>query len=201
MKKVLLCCLILFFWFTSNLTATPITNDFGLTSPMNTISFSEFSIVDDVLVTTQYQILGVTFSSNLRQINTLSFSSPNIAPGALKNYFPVVNPFSILFDTDQTEAAFAMITYSGISSFTAFLDDIPVQSFSTATNTNNVNNFYGFSEIIFDEIVINIQNGSGFMILDNLQFSNNSAAIPEPTTIVLFGFGLLSLAGVSRRRK
>jgi len=37
--------------------------------------------------------------------------------------------------------------------------------------------------------------------MDNFTFNEGSAPVPEPTTIILFGIGLLGLSGVSRRIK
>ncbi len=197
MKKVLLCSLVLILSFTGNVAATSITNNFGLSSPAITITFDEFSIPTNTVITNQYDTLGVNFSPNLFQ--GIDNASPNMSGGAMINYINPVAPFSILFNADQTEAAFAMVTNPTSTTFSAYLDGAFVESFSSATDGVGTNNYYGFTGIIFDEIGVNV-GGDHIMVLDSLQFHNNSP-IPEPATMLLFGLGLLGLAGVNRRKK
>jgi hypothetical protein len=178
--------------------AAPITNATGIASPAVTILFSEFGLAADTVITNQYSSLGVTFSPNVYQ-NPQGFPGPNVdlGPNSASNFSfsggPIVSPFSIFFNTDQTQAAFAMITNANTSTFGAYLNSVLVESFSIATGPANPNNFYGFSGILFDEIRVTV-GGDGNAIFDNLQIGS----VPEPTTILLMGLGLAALA---RRRR
>jgi len=57
------------------------------------------------------------------------------------------------------------------------------------------------SSVIFQDLVSGSWTSSSGFSLDNLIINEGSATIPEPATMILFGFGLIGLAGVSRRKK
>jgi len=181
-----------------------ITNNFGLSNPAQTITFDEFVFTTGTSITNQYSSLGVTFSPNLfYSPNTSIF--PNMNGNRLGNFWSSVNsanPFSILFSTIQNDAAFAMVTNQGTSTFTALLNGTAVESFSATTNTSSTSNYFGFTNIYFDEIRVNVGGANGRMLLDNLQTSNN-AVVPEPTSLTLFGIGawVAGLGAACRRRR
>jgi hypothetical protein len=181
--------------------ADRITNDFGLQNPQQHLRFSELPLSNGQAVTTQYAAYGVTFSPHLFHAQ---FSAPDpwphVSGGAVANN-GIVDPFSIQFTQDQTAAAFAMVTNTGISVFTALLDGQVVDQFSTVTSTVSSNNYYGFSNILFDEIRVGVGGFNNAMVLDNLETTAAPAPVPEPGTLLLMGTGLLSLLGYGWQKR
>jgi hypothetical protein len=72
-----------------------------------------------------------------------------------------------------------------------------VSSFSSPTDLSQL--WFGFSNVTFDQIDINVtQNANGALLLDNLE-SNPAAPVPEPASLLLLGAGLFA-AGLRRKR-
>jgi hypothetical protein len=141
--------------------ATPIiSSPTGLLAPTTSLTFDEVVLPIFASVTNQYQSFGVTFSPNLYYADQLNL--PNVSGGQIGNFSCcvgpgiIVNPFSINFVGDVTASAFAMVTYPGISTFTALLAGIPIESFSVATTFTSSSDFYGFEGITFDQITVAI---------------------------------------------
>ena len=149
-------------------------------------------------VTNEYSAFGVEFSPNLVYENLPVSPLPNIDGQHVRNFFPTVNPFSIEFTNNVSSAAFSLATNPGTSTFTALLGGVVVESFSAATTIFDPENFFGFTDIVFDEVQVQVGGGGGLMRMDNIQFE--VAATPEPASLL----GLLLVAagtGYSLKRK
>jgi len=181
-------------------------NSTGIANPAVTITFSEHVLATGANVTTQYSDLGVTFSPNL-------FYSPQIMAAAhfdstdLGDYYPIGGmrvPFDIQFNTVQTDAAFALLTNPGTTTFQALLSGNVVGSGSAFTNYSQTTNFYGFTGGQFDTIRVTPGGSGQGALLDNLQLGATPAVTPEGCSLAMLAIGSLPIAmGFSRnfRRK
>ena len=155
-----------------SVSATPITNDTGLADPQSIITFDEFVFADQTVITNQFESLGVTFVSML----FYNSQGPAVFPGVETNYLgnngnALVNPFSILFTTPQTAAAFGIATNPSTTTFTAKLNGLIVESYQSATNFDDPSvSFQGFEGILFDEIEVSV--GSDQALIDNIQLGS-----------------------------
>ena len=174
--------------------ATPINGAAtGLAAPDINIDFDAGALSDGTVVTTQFA--GVTFGTNF-EIN----SGGAVAQNMLSRFLGDGNgagPGSILLDNDAGAVGFFFRTNATTTTFTALLDGVLVESFAASTNLTNTSNFYGFTDIIFDEIQISV--AAGGYNLDHFQF--NDAHISEPGSLAVFGLGLVGLGALRRRRK
>ena len=179
--------------------AATLNNTTGIVSPAQTITFDELVFANNTTITLQYSSLGATFSPNLYYDpsgKNAYNSVPNISGNYLANFYPgYVDPFNINFSIAQTNAAFALATNPGTTTFNAYLGGTLVESFSAATSYSQSNDFYGFTGISFDRIEI-LPGGNNLAIVDNLQM----ATVPEPSTFVLAGLGAAALVIFRRRR-
>ena len=158
--------------------ADSITNDSGLASPDVTITFDEFVFAEGTIITDQFSSLGVTFSPNLNYDSQGPASFDSVETHYVGNNFGgTVNPFSILFTTDQTAVAFGIATNPGTTTFTAKLNGLMVETYESGTDFDDpAISFQGFQNITFDEIDISV--GSGQALIDNIQLGEGEVRGP-----------------------
>ena len=122
----------------------------------------------------------------------------NISGNFIINDTELITIFS--FSETVSGVAFNFVSIEGSSTFTAFLGDDEIESFTTVAGYDG--DFYGFEDIEFDSIRIN----SEVYALDNLQVATpleTSAAtsVPEPESYAMFMAGLALMGFIARRRK
>lgn len=168
--------------------AASLNNSTGISNPATTITFSEIPLADSTPLINQYSSLGVTFTNLF--YSTINYNFPNINPPTATNFPNTTNiistPFLISFTQLQSQAAFSIVTNAGSSNFEALLNNIVVDSFTSATDTTNANNFYGFTGVTFDAIRISAGGSNSAAAIDNIQFNSafTPTAVPEPFTII-----------------
>ena len=174
-------------------------NSTGIASPATTITFSEHVLATGANVTTQYSDLGVTFSPNLFYSPQI-MAAPHFDSRDLGDYYPVggmVVPFDIKFNTVQTDAAFALLTNPGTTTFQALLNGNLVGSGTAPTNYTQTTNFYGFTGGHFDTIRVTPGGAGQGALLDNLQFGS---VTPEGDSLAMLAMGGLPIAaGLGRK--
>ena len=161
----------------------------GLTSPAVTITFTEYGILENTVLTNQYAALGVTFSSGMYEAGSPGDAASNVSPGGV-----ATTPFSIYFTSVRSSAAVILVTNTGTSTFAAFLAGAPVDSFSASTGPQR---YYGFTGENFDQIQIT---PGGLLNVGVLTQIELGSAVPEPSTYALLGTGLLGLLAWRRKR-
>lgn len=172
----------------------------GLAIAQNTITFSEVPLTQGAVVTNQYASFGATFSGAYYDPQPGFFADPSIG-----NFSfccgTESNPVSIFFGGPTTDAAFQFITNDSPpdSTFSAYLAGSLVASFTAPTGLDA--SWFGFTGLTFDEIQVSGGGPGNFFLVDNLEFSASSSAIPEPATSGLLGAALIGLYTLRRKRK
>jgi len=201
MKRIALSlvAVVILFCYVTPARATFINSTTGISNPARTITFDEHVFPDRYLLTSEYQDLGVIFSTTL-YYNSLPYPAPNQIPPQVENFNTLgglINPFSIKFTIPQTSAAFSLITNETTTNFIALLNNVEVDSGSTTTSLFQANNFFGFAGIIFDEIKVFVTGNDGVAAIDNIQLSK----VPEPITLLFLFSTLTGLVGLARKFK
>jgi hypothetical protein len=176
--------------------ATIIDQNTGLTSPDKiVIDFGNSLFTVGTTIDTQFD--GVTFGSTYVYKNTTE-TRDALTYGYLENLNSTTQPGSIFFDTDVSAVNFSWRARTS-TTFSAWNDDVKIEEFVADTNMSlSGGRYYGFQDIVFDEIRLAIQHPSKAFTLDNLEYVS---AIPIPAALWLFGSGLIGLIGLARRHK
>lgn len=162
-------------------------NSTGLATPSKVVTFSEIALPADGNILSTYAGLGVTFSPGVRYNPTGAQGTPypnfsGVFAGNFGSTNPIAPTFSIRFLTPQTGAAFALATQAGATSvFQALLAGVVQETATRITTYTSNQNYFGFTEITFDEIRITQipPPGPDFnasAAIDNIQFRQACAA-------------------------
>src|SRR5882757_4055305 len=137
-------------------------NSYGLVSPSNIVTFSEYSPYPNTTIATEYQPYGVTFVPYVKyaSIYDQTFGTPHIDLTAcvanFVQYGSVVPTFSIVFGRPVSAAAFAVLTQPGTFEVTALWAGIELpggpRTFTGGFGPDRTTNFVGLSGVTFDEL-------------------------------------------------
>lgn len=167
------------------------------------------SPVSDIDVTNQYP--GLTFLEGWQYLPGFDDVQDGFTGSFLGNprSTPETRPdapdtATVVFANPIVGASFLLRTNTGDTTFTAALGGSVVETFSALTDgAPDTSNVYGFTDIVFDSIVINAPINNAFEF-DHLTYrfveAPTATPVPEPTTIALLSIGLLSLLLLNRRR-
>ena len=201
--------------------AAPFISTVGLPNASVTITFDEVPLARDTLVHLQFEELGVTFNPvNFGMIYSplpLGTEYPGISGNHLGNFpsnlAPPLGIIDVRFNEPQTEMALGLATFGGLTLFRALLGGQVVESFSALSGNffgsgATPFGFYGFTDILFDQILVRpeycrgcgLDFEVGYGVIDNLQFSSRITPVPEPSSVLLLGAGVVALV-VSRRSR
>jgi hypothetical protein len=214
-KRIILFVLFLTFGlFGTGAMAAPTLINLGDFSSGDTqITFN--SLMNEELVTTQYIGQGVTFSGSLYGLT----NPPDLANFPLNGGGVIASNWIYRLDSNGGLSFTANFT-TEITRVGFYLENSPEQTanvelFDGATSLGFLNyntigstaqflgiqETSGFNSIVFTNNFNNTAN-NGFFAIDDLYFgTGNIVATPEPASLLLLGFGLISLAGVRRFRQ
>lgn len=140
------------------------------------VNFLEHGFLGGHVITDQFQSSGVSFSGQMRWISLIR-KRRGAQDALLANFdrdTPIneANPFSIKFDYLVKDATFALHAYDALTKFTALLRGREVGYFEATVNANRVeDNAFGFTDLRFDEILIDFGDKGYGTSFDTLNFS------------------------------
>lgn len=159
------------------------------------------------------------FSTNIT--NEPTFAVHSIVKNSAKNnsqslYYFGTSGTEITFNFDTTIYSFGFST-TDIATIAGVVTHIPEMYWTLTTSTGDNNtwilynpvsfteDFFGLvSDIGFTNVTFSMQNISADLVyIDDIYYKKSASSpspTPEPTTLLLFGIGLLGFAGVSRKK-
>ncbi len=183
----------------SSAQATWFSNSTGLASPQQTITFESVSLGANNPVTTEFALLGVTFSTAFANPDP-SETYPHITGNRIGNFRSNGNRGDLLtarFSSNLSQVAFALVSAPGTATVTAWLNDSLVESATLPSSAANVNNVFGFQDLVFNKVTIRVASYDSALLIDNLQ---TVTAVPEPASWALLLAGAACVGTVVRRR-
>ncbi len=164
----------------------------GLASA-TTIDFEELSYGQEVSYDL-YQSEGILFDPNIdwkiwgsSDYPKALYNDTDWLQDLIASFINPVSSVSVLMGdkTPDTDIG-TLVVYDSDGNEITSVDGSGTGWFAVSVDTNNISSFRVISEtrVLYDEIIF-----------------DGAAAVPEPATMLLFGLGLLGLAGVNRRKQ
>jgi hypothetical protein len=152
----------------------------GLEDPVATITFDELEIADTQQVSAEFSGLGATFLPNLFYRTGDHPDWQNVEGPNLRTGEPEVNPFSIKFEEVLESAAVTLIAQPPTPAIiTARLNGEEVEVIETTVSIDNPDNYFGFTDIAFDEIEVDYSNRGTRLRVDNVQMGEPAPGFGE----------------------
>lgn len=162
--------------------------DFESTGPVNVPSLS---------------ISGVTFTGNAN----IEVDSDYAGSYNTRGEFHITNhgndPVQFRFDFDAPVDAFAFLWGAADTNWTlsAYSGSTLLETLIVApTHASNAGDYFGIANSGITFATLNISSGFDYVFIDNFTFQD-SASVPEPATMLLFGTGLAGFAGLRMKKK
>ena len=168
------------------------------------VTFEGFS--DSTVLTNQ--IAGLTFSHAVVLTAGVSLNGSEFPPHSGVNVvLDLGGPLSIAFASPETSVGgfftyaqfLELDVYDASNTFLGSVNSTFSDNFVSSGNPPN--EFLSLSFPNISKLVITGDPSGGSFVLDDLQFSDGSASVPEPLSISLLGAGLLGLVSLRRRAK
>ncbi len=155
----------------------------------------------------EYSPLGVNFAGTGEVLSYIGNFGVSLDPPFTYNNFLAFNseasafpPETITFDFEIDFFSIDFAGSIGTIELTAFNNSTQVAVNSLFSNSSRSWSNVSLSLASgFDEVIFNVTGTDNSFVLDNLNF-NGSSPVPEPSTMLLLGCGLLGLAGATRRK-
>jgi len=163
----------------------------GLVSPDHLIDFGANLYPNFTPISTEFPPLTITHG---RYYTTGTVN--NLVGGFITNDFAVGPPdtFKIKFATPISDVSFVyhQISTAAPSNFRAMLGPTLVDSFSIVWNQSSPNNFFGFTNIVFDEVQVDFVSDFNF---DSVAFNDAGAPVTVYCTPKLNSLGCTPAIG------
>lgn len=180
-------------FFAGTVHSATLNNSLGLVAPSQTINFGENSPSQNTSFGNLYS--GITFTALYATSIYGGGGIPNFNGLSAANFlsigFPTPpslgDPVSVSFAQPISAIAVAAVTAPGFTTFEAYLGNALIESFTASTDNSSNTNFFGFTGIVFNKLVILPGTVDGLVAIDNLQFT--SAQTPEPGSLALLALG------------
>lgn len=173
----------------------------------NLVTFN--SIANEALITSQYAGQGVTFSGALYGLTNSGDLAlfPSNGGGVIAsnwlysqgNYAGL--SFAAAFTTDITRVGFYLENWPSQTATIELFEGITSLGSITYHTASLTAEFVGIQDLAgFNGMVLSdTTQGDGFYAIDDFRFGSGAQAVPEPTTMLLLGLGMIGVAGVRRK--